>query len=72
MVKYQIGGSNDDEILQIRYPLKVDETRNSMKPKSNDLELRSGRNPCFKISKNLHPNLGKTMNNSIFRMKLAI
>ena len=32
-----------------------------MKPKSNELNLKLGRNPCFKISKNLFPNLRKTM-----------
>ena len=30
-----------------------------MKQKSNDLDLRSGRNPRLKISKNPHSNLGK-------------
>ena len=30
-----------------------------MKPESSDLELRSGRNPCFKTSKKSKPNLGK-------------
>ena len=43
-----------------------------MKPKLNNLDLRSGRNPYFKISKNLHPNLGETKNNSISKMKLLI
>ena len=71
MVKRQIEGSNDDEILGIRYPQKFDETRNLMKLKLNDLALRSGRNPCFKISKNVHPNLGEMKNNSISKMKLT-
>ena len=51
---------------------KVDETRSPIKPKSNDLNLRSGRNPCFKISKNPHPNLDEIMNNLISKMKLPI
>ena len=72
MVKRQIEGSNDDEILWISYPQKSDETKNLMKPKSNDLDLRSGRNPCFKINKIPHPNLGETKNNSISKMKLTI
>ena len=70
MVKCQIEGSNDDEILQIRYPRKAGEIRNLMKLKSNDLDLRSGRNSSFKISKNLLLNLGEAMNNSISKMKL--
>ena len=72
MVKRQIEGPNDDEILRIRYPQKVDETRNPMKLKSNNLDLRSGRNLYFKISKNSNPNLGEMKNNSISRMKLPI
>ena len=55
MVKRQIEGSNDDKILQFCYPQKADETRNPIKSKSNDLDLRSGKNPGFKISKNLNP-----------------
>ena len=43
-----------------------------LKPKSNDLDLRLWRNPCFKISKNSHPNLGETKNNSLSKMKLPI
>ena len=72
MVKRQIEGSNSDEILWIEYPQKADETRNPMKLKSNDLGLISGRNMCFKISKIPYPNLGKTKNNSISKMKLTI
>ena len=30
---------------------KSDETRNPMELKSNDLDLRSGRNPCLKLEK---------------------
>ena len=41
-----------------------------MKLKSNDLDLRLGRNPCFNISKNPHPNLGETMNNVITKLQL--
>ena len=59
MVKRQIDESNDDEILKIRYTLKADETRNPMKPKSKDLEIRSGRNPCFKIGKKSTPKFGR-------------
>ena len=47
MVKHQIEGSNDDEILRIRYPWKAYETRNPMKQKSNDLDLRSGEKSVF-------------------------
>ena len=72
MVKCQIEGSNSDEILRIKNLQKADETRNPMKLKSNDLDLRSKRNLCFKISKNPHPNLGETMNNSNYKMKLPI
>ena len=36
------------------------------------MDLRSGKNPCFKISKNPHPNLGETMKNPIPKMKLPI
>ena len=32
-----------------------------MKPESNDLNLRSGRNPCLKISKILRSNWGEMM-----------
>ena len=42
MVKCQIEGSNVDKIL--RYLQKANEKRNTMKIKSNDLDLRSGRN----------------------------
>ena len=59
MVKCQIEGSNVDEILWIIYSRKSDKTRNPMKPKLIDLDLRSGRYRCFKISKNPHSNLGK-------------
>ena len=72
MAKSQVEGSNDDEILRIRYPQRSDETRNPMKPKSNDLDLRSRRNPYFKISKNMHPNLSETKDNLISKMKLPI
>ena len=72
MVKRQITESNDDGILQIRYPRKADETRNQNKPKSNHLNLKLGRNPCFKISKNPHLNLSETKNNSISKIKLTI
>ena len=54
------------------YERKANEIRNPMKPKSNDLDLRLGRNPCLKINKNLHPNLGKTMKNFISKMKLLV
>ena len=43
-----------------------------MKPKLNDLDLRSGRNPCFKISKNPHPKLGEMMKILISKLKLTI
>ena len=72
MVKRQIEGSNDDEILGIRYPRKADETRNLMKPKLNDLDLKSRRNPCFKIRQNPHPNLVETMEILISKLKLTI
>ena len=65
MVKRQIERSNDDEILRFCYPQKADKTRNRMKPKSNDLDLRLVINPCFKISKNLHSIWAKMMNNLI-------
>ena len=55
MVKRQIEWTNGNEILQIRYSQKADETRNPMKAKSSDLDLGSGRNPYLKISKNPHP-----------------
>ena len=55
MVKRQIEGINVDEILWFCYSQKADETRNPMKPKSNDLDLRSGENTCFKIRQNPHP-----------------
>ena len=72
MVKRQIEGSNDDEILRFSYPWKSDETRNLMKLKSIDLDLNSGRNPCFKINKNLHLIWAKMKNNLISKMKLTI
>ena len=72
MVERQIEGQNDDEILQIRYPLNDDETRDLIKQKSNNLNSRSRRNPCFKISKNLYPNIGETMKNPISKMKLPL
>ena len=72
MVKRQIEGPNGDKILQMRYPQKDDETRNPMKLKSNDLDIRLGRNPCFKISKNLHSNLGEKMTIPISKIKLPI
>ena len=72
MVKCQIEGTNGDEILRIRYSQKDDETRNSMKPKSNDLDVRSGRNSCLKISKNLRSNLSEKMKIFISKMKLPI
>ena len=53
-------------------PWKTDEKRNLMKLKSNDCDLRSSRNLCFKIRKILRPNLGEMKNNSISRMKLPI
>ena len=71
MVKHQIEGSNDDEILRFFYAQKADETRNPIKLKSNDLDLRLGRNPCFKIRKNLNPIWAKMKNNSILRIKLT-
>ena len=43
-----------------------------MKSKSNDLDLKSARKPCFKISKNLNPNLGEVMSNSISKKKLTV
>ena len=72
MVKPQIEESNGDEILRIRYPWKADETRNSMKSKSNDLDLKLGRNPCFKIKENVHFNLGEKMKILIYKLKLTI
>ena len=51
LIKHQIEGSNVDESLRIRYRQKAGETRNPMKLKSNNLDLRSGRNPCSKIRK---------------------
>ena len=39
-------------IIITLYPVKADETRNPMKQKSSDLDLRSERNPCLKINKN--------------------
>ena len=71
MVKRQIEGSNNNEILRIRYALKADETKNPMKSKSKDLNLRSWRNPYFKISKTPHPNLGETIEISISNLKLT-
>ena len=59
MVKRQIEGPNDDEILRFCYPQKSDETINPMKPNSKNLELKSGRNPCFKIIKKSEPNFSK-------------
>ena len=53
-------------------PQKADETRNPMKPKSNDLDLRSGRNPYLKISKNLYSNLGEKMKIPISNITLPI
>ena len=44
--------------------------RNPMKQKSNDLDLRPRKNPCFKIKKIMHSNLGEMKNNLISRMKL--
>ena len=41
---------------------KVDETRNPMKQKSSDLDLRSKRYPCLKIDKNPSLKLGQNMN----------
>ena len=70
MVKRQIKGQMIMKFY--KYPRKVDERKTPMKPTSIDLDFRSGRNPCFKISKNLHPNLGETMKNSISKMKLHI
>ena len=40
----------------IRYSRKANGIRNPMKPKSNDLDLRSWRNPRSKIRKNLRLN----------------
>ena len=51
IVQRQIEEPNGDEILWIRYPHEAYETRNPMKPKSNDLDLISGRNPCSKLVK---------------------
>ena len=66
MVKRQIEGSNGDEILRISYPQKADETRNPMKPTSNDFDLRLGRNPCFKISKKSTTKVGQNDGNFDF------
>ena len=52
-------------------PRKADKTGNPMKPKSNDLDLRLGRNPCLKISKNPHPIWAKMKNKSISKLKLT-
>ena len=71
MVKRQIEGSNDDEILRFYYPREADETRNPIKSKSNNLDLRLERNHCFKISKNMHSICAKMKNNSIYKMKLT-
>ena len=68
MVKCQIEGSNGDEILRIRYPRKANETRNPLKSTSNDLDLRSGRNPCLNISKNSHSNLDEKMKILIYKL----
>ena len=41
---------------------KADETRNPMKQKLSDLDLRSERYPCLKIDKNPSLKLGENMN----------
>ena len=46
--------------------------KKKLKPKSYNLDLRSGINPCFKISKNPHSNLGKKMKILISKLKLPI
>ena len=61
LVKCQIEGPNVDEILQIRYPQKVDEIRNPITQKYNDLDLRLGTNPSLKIRKKPHSNLGEKL-----------
>ena len=56
------------EIIMKLYELylqKADETRNPMKLESSDLDLRSGRNPCFKISKNPNQIWAKMKNKTI-------
>ena len=70
MVKCQIKGSNDNEILSLSFDKKqkADEVRNPMKLKSNDLDLRSERNPCLKINKNPSLKLGKKMNLNISKL----
>ena len=47
------------------YPRKADETRNPMKQKSSDLDLRSKRYPYLKMNKNPSLKLGKKMNLTI-------
>ena len=46
------------------YPWKADETRNPMKLESDNSNLKSGRNPYFKISKNLNQIWAKMKNKS--------
>ena len=41
------------------YPWKAHETRNPMKPKSSDSDLRSERYPCLKMNKNPSLKLGE-------------
>ena len=53
------------------FSIHDDETRNPMKSESNDLDLRSGRNPCFKISKNSNQIWPKMKNNSTYMIKLT-
>ena len=55
-------GLNLDENLKIRYPQKADWTSNPKKPNFLEYDLRSGRHPRLKISKNSWSNLGKMKN----------
>ena len=50
---------------------KPDETRNLMKLKSSDSDLRSGRNPYFKISKNPNQIWAKIKNKMTKMIKLT-
>ena len=50
---------------------KADETRNPMKPESNDSNLRFGRNSYFKISKNRNQIWAKMKNKTTFKAKLT-
>ena len=66
----KLRGSNNDEILQFFYPQKADETRNPIKLESSDSDLRSGRNPYFKVSKNLNQIWAKMKNKTTSKANL--